>query len=63
MLVTMEHPKAGTIKQIGTPFKFSVSTTELSLYPPELSEHTDEVLDELGYSESEIKMLREKGVI
>ena len=63
MLVTMEHPKAGTIKQIGTPFKFSVSTTELSLYPPELSEHTDEVLDELGYSESEIKMLHEKGVI
>jgi len=63
MLVTMEHPKAGTIKQIGTPFKFSVSTTDLSLYPPELSEHTDEVLGELGYSESEIKALREKGVI
>ncbi|MGW8180954.1 MAG: CaiB/BaiF CoA transferase family protein [bacterium] len=63
MLVTMEHPKAGTIKQIGTPFKFSVSSTDLSLYPPELSEHTDEVLGELGYSESEIKALREKGII
>ena len=63
MLVTMEHPKAGTIKQIGTPFKFSESSTDLSLYPPMLSEHTDEVLRELGYSGSEIEAMREKGII
>ena len=64
MLVEMEHPTAGTIKQIGTPFKFSESAAGLSTYPPELSEHTEEVLRDLcGYSEAEIKSLREKGVI
>ena len=64
MLVEMEHPTAGVIKQIGTPFKLSESKTELKSRPPELSEHTVEVLsDLLGYSESEIDDLREKGVI
>ncbi|MBE0633565.1 CoA transferase, partial [Candidatus Bathyarchaeota archaeon] len=64
MLVEMEHPTAGTIKQIGTPFKFSESAAGLSTYPPELSEHTEEVLRNLcGYSDAEIKSLREKGVI
>jgi crotonobetainyl-CoA:carnitine CoA-transferase CaiB-like acyl-CoA transferase len=64
MLVEMEHPSVGTIKQIGTPFKFSESKSELKLPPPELSEHTDEILRELlGYSESEIDALREKGII
>jgi crotonobetainyl-CoA:carnitine CoA-transferase CaiB-like acyl-CoA transferase len=64
MLVEMEHPTAGTIKQIGTPFKFSESDAGFSTYPPELSEHTEEVLRDLcGYSDAEIKSLREKGVI
>lgn len=64
MVVEMEHPTAGAIKQIGTPFKLSVSKTGLDQYPPELSEHTEEILRRLlGYSESQIAELREKGVI
>ena len=64
MLVEMEHPTAGTIKQIGTPFRFSVSKTGLGLYPPELGENTEEILrDLLGYSDAEINELREKGAI
>ncbi len=64
MLVEMEHPTAGTIKQIGTPFRFSVSNTGFDLCPPELGEHTEEILRELlGYSDSKIKELREKGAI
>ena len=64
MVVEMEHPTAGAIKQIGTPFKLSVSKTGFDQYPPELSEHTEEVLgDMLGYTDSEIEALREKGVI
>ena len=64
MVVEMEHPTAGAIKQIGTPFKLSVSKTGLDQYPPELSEHTEKILGRLlGYSESQIAELREKGVI
>ena len=64
MVVEMMHPTAGTIKQIGTPYKLSVSKTELDLYPPELSEHTEAILgDLLGYTPSMIENLREKGVI
>jgi crotonobetainyl-CoA:carnitine CoA-transferase CaiB-like acyl-CoA transferase len=64
MVVEMEHPTAGVIKQVGTPFKLSVSRTGLDIYPPELSEHTKEILEDLlGYSESQINDYKEKGVI
>ena len=64
MVVEMMHPTAGAIKQIGTPYKLSISKTELDLYPPELSEHTEAILgDLLGYTPSMIENLREKGVI
>jgi len=64
MVVEMMHPTAGAIKQIGTPFRLSVSKTGLDQCPPELSEHTDDILgDLLGYTESQIEALREKGVI
>lgn len=63
MLIKMEHPVAGIIKQIGTPFNFSESSTDLTRYPPVLSEHTEGILIELGYTVNEIKNLRIKGVI
>lgn len=64
MVVEMNHPKAGLIKQIGTPFKLSKSSAKLSTPPPSLSEHTEEVLSEIcGYSEDKINTLRKKGVI
>ncbi len=64
MLVEMEHPKAGQIKQIGTPFRFSESETGLSIYPPELGEHTEKILKELcEYTEKQIESLRKKEVI
>jgi crotonobetainyl-CoA:carnitine CoA-transferase CaiB-like acyl-CoA transferase len=64
MVVEMEHPTAGIIKQIGTPYKLSISCTGLDTYPPELGEHTKEILgDLLGYSESQIDIFRGNGVI
>jgi crotonobetainyl-CoA:carnitine CoA-transferase CaiB-like acyl-CoA transferase len=64
MLVEMNHPRAGTIKQIGTPFKLSQSPAKLSGAPPELSEHTYEVLSKIcKYSGEEINSMRENGII
>jgi crotonobetainyl-CoA:carnitine CoA-transferase CaiB-like acyl-CoA transferase len=64
MLVEMDHPEAGKIKQIGPVIKFSETPGELGLPPPVLGAHNDEVLSSLaGYSEEEISKLRESGAI
>ena len=64
MLMEMDHPKAGRIKQIGPVLKFSGTPFEVGLPPPELGAHTDEVLEEIaGYSPNEVEGLRERGAI
>jgi formyl-CoA transferase/CoA:oxalate CoA-transferase len=64
MLVEMDHPKAGRIKQVGPALKFSESLCEVGLPPPGLGAHTYEVLEEIaGYSLEEIAGLKERGAI
>ena len=64
MLAEMEHPEAGTIKQIGTTLKLSETPCVLSSPPPMLGEHTEEILRSIaGYSDEEIEELRQTGAI
>jgi crotonobetainyl-CoA:carnitine CoA-transferase CaiB-like acyl-CoA transferase len=64
MLVEMNHPEIGAIKQIGAPLKFSETPCRVELPPPLLGEHTEEVLLELGgYTKAEVEELRKKGVV
>jgi formyl-CoA transferase/CoA:oxalate CoA-transferase len=59
MLIKMEHPVAGTIKQIGPAIKFSETPCSMTTPPPQLGEHTEEVLKTIaGFSNVEIKGLR-----
>lgn len=64
MLIEMEHAKAGRIKQIGNPMKFSRTPGKISRPPPLLGEHTEEILKNLlGYSYGEIRKLKREGII
>ncbi len=63
MVLTAEHPTAGTLRMTGSPIKLSHHTTTVRRPPPTLGEHTDEVLGELGYSAADIAALRDSGVV
>ena len=63
MVLTTEHPTAGTLRMAGSPIKLSDYTTTVRRPPPTLGEHTDEVLGELGYTADDIAAMREAGVI
>ena len=59
----LEYPKYGkTLKVHGTPWQFSETPARLGI-APELGEHNDEVLRGLGYSNDQIRELRERKII
>jgi len=61
-VVEVDHPKRGKYLTVGNPIKLSDSVTEVKRSPL-LGEHTDEVLNELGYSRADIDALRAEKVI
>lgn len=63
MLVELEHPVAGKIKNIGIPVKLSLTPGQIRRPAPLLGQHTDEVLVWLGLDPSEIARLRDSGAI
>jgi len=63
MVVDIEHPKAGTIKMLGNPINLSLTPPEYKSPPPLLGEHTEEILQSLGYDMEAIKNLKEKGIV
>jgi crotonobetainyl-CoA:carnitine CoA-transferase CaiB-like acyl-CoA transferase len=63
MIVELEHPVAGTIRTLGSPLKLSRQPSDIWRPPPVLGEHTDEILGELGFSDTEVTALRAGEVI
>lgn len=61
-IVEVDHPERGPYLTVGNPIKLSDSPTEVRRSPL-LGEHTDELLSGLGYSEDQIRRLREERVI
>jgi crotonobetainyl-CoA:carnitine CoA-transferase CaiB-like acyl-CoA transferase len=64
MVAELPHPTIGTLRMTGLPVKFGATPGQIHRAPPQLGEHTDEVLaDLLGYSKERISGLRESGVL
>jgi crotonobetainyl-CoA:carnitine CoA-transferase CaiB-like acyl-CoA transferase len=63
MVLEMEHPDLGTVRQLASPIKISGTTPEHRLGPG-LGQHTDEVLrDYAGATDREIAAWRSKAVL
>lgn len=63
MLVEQEHPRAGRFKTIGVPVRLEKSPGRILTPAPTLGQHTEQILREAGYSEGEVRDLRERRVI
>jgi formyl-CoA transferase len=63
MVVEVPHPTLGRFRTIGIPIKLSETPGQVRLPPPEMGEHTDDVLSEAKYSREEIARLRAGGVL
>ena len=57
MEVSIEHPVEGTIRALGIPVKLSDTPGAIRRPAPLLGQHTEEILQEAGFSEEEIRSL------
>jgi len=61
MFTDVDHPTEGHIRLIGFPAQSSSAATRLTRYPPNLGEHSREILMSLGLSATEVNALVERG--
>jgi crotonobetainyl-CoA:carnitine CoA-transferase CaiB-like acyl-CoA transferase len=62
-ITEMDHPQIGKIRVAGTPITLSDTPLDTSSPPPELGQHSEEVLLEAGYSWEDIARFREKEAV
>jgi crotonobetainyl-CoA:carnitine CoA-transferase CaiB-like acyl-CoA transferase len=63
MIVEVEGEGGRRFKQVGISAKFSDTPGAIKSLAPQLGQHTDEILGELGYSKDELDRWRESGAI
>jgi len=62
-VVDLVHERWGTYRQLGIAPKLSLTPGSLHSHAPELGEHSESILRELGLSEAEIRRLRSDGIV
>lgn len=62
-LQRITHPEWGEMPMIGSPIRLSETPVRPAALPPELGQHTEEILLELGYDWDDIAALREAKAI
>ena len=63
MAAPMDHPQLGRTAVVAQPFRMSRHAFRVRTAPPEVGQHTDEIMHELGYTDEQIAQLKEKVVI
>jgi crotonobetainyl-CoA:carnitine CoA-transferase CaiB-like acyl-CoA transferase len=57
LVVQLEHPSLGIVKSIANPMRLSDTPVSYRLAPPFLGEHTNQILQDLGYATEEAAAL------
>ena len=63
MIIEVESPTGQKAKQVGISVKLSATPGSIRLLAPELGQHTDEILTDLGYGRETIEKWRNDGAI
>jgi crotonobetainyl-CoA:carnitine CoA-transferase CaiB-like acyl-CoA transferase len=61
--VDWNHPVYGQIKVLNNPIKLSLTKAQIQSKAPDLGEHTDEIVKDLGFSATEIENLKNLGAV
>ncbi|MCH8949309.1 MAG: CoA transferase [Chloroflexi bacterium] len=62
-IVEVDHPTQGRLPVVGAPWRFSETPAEIAAAAPELGQHSEDILQELGYTWEQIAELREQGAL
>jgi crotonobetainyl-CoA:carnitine CoA-transferase CaiB-like acyl-CoA transferase len=56
-LTGFDHPRAGHVRTVRHPIRYSIGEPELRHVPPEVGEHTAAILAEIGYPPADVQRL------
>jgi crotonobetainyl-CoA:carnitine CoA-transferase CaiB-like acyl-CoA transferase len=62
-VLEIDHPQAGRVRLLKHPIRYGAGEPEVRHLPPDIGEHTEEVLAEAGYSPGDIERLRALGAL
>ncbi|MEY2195427.1 CaiB/BaiF CoA transferase family protein [Neobacillus sp. BF23-41] len=63
MIVEMEHPLIDHLRLTGSPLKLSATPVTMRRHPPLFGEHTESLLESIGYNSEEISRLKQNKII